>query len=128
MTSSRLRQIATALFAAISLLFTQMAVASYACPGMRTVESKVESMAAMAHCSGMDLVQPALCQAHDHVGQQSLDKPDLPHVAPFQASGLVLIIASPAAGMPPPASVVATRFLACATAPPVAIRHCCFRI
>jgi hypothetical protein len=132
MTSSHLRRIATALFAAISLLFAQMAVASYACPGLlkvvSKVESKVESMAAMAHCSAMDMVQPALCQAYDHVGQQSLDKPDLPHVAPFQASGLVLIIARPAAGIPPPVSVVAARFLACATAPPVAVRHCCFRL
>lgn len=130
MTPSRLRRLRcliTAIVAAISLLFAQMAVASYACPGLRSAEA-MQAMAAMAHCSGMDAALPGLCKAHNHVGQQSLDKPDVPDVAPFQPGALVLTIAPPQADGPAPVRLAAARLLAHATAPPVAILHCCFRI
>jgi hypothetical protein len=83
-------------------------------------------MASMDYCTGMDMMQPGLCQAHDHVGQQSLDKPDLQQVLPFHAiSSVLTVVLLDAAALPPSAASVLPS-LAHATAPPVAIRHCCF--
>jgi hypothetical protein len=119
----------------ISLLFMQLAVASYVCPafGMDQPGQMLSASAAMPDqdmpgCQDMDQVQPSLCHAHGQIGNQSLDKPELPHVQPFIMAGLavqlspVAIIAR-AIGTPPAAALL-TR----TTAPPLAIRNCCFRI
>jgi hypothetical protein len=64
-----------AIFATLTIFFTQLAVAAYACPmlagaAMATAEGP-------ADCGGlaMDPVEPLLCQAHCDRGDQSLDKP-----------------------------------------------------
>lgn len=133
MKSSRINRLVTVLIAVTSLLFAQLALASYTCPGMSMPERTAmtatgDGMTGMGHCSDTDMAQPGLCHAHDHGGQQSLDKPDLPHVPPFQAVGPVLTVVLPDTATPPPTTVAAAPFLAHATAPPLAIRHCCFRI
>ncbi|MBS0309505.1 MAG: hypothetical protein JSS58_11135 [Proteobacteria bacterium] len=127
-------RLVTALVALISVLFTQLAVAAYACPGMKieqvsqAVAMPMEDHQAMSGCAGMDDVQPGLCHAHDHAGNQSLDKPELPLIQPFVPTGFVLaigfteIIDRPLTARP--TSIVLTR----AAAPPLAIRNCCFRI
>jgi len=124
-----------ALLALFSLLFAQMAVASYVCPGMPlgtaggAVTLSIGSPPAeMSGCIGMDMAQPGLCQAYDQAGNQSLDKPEVPAVASFIPVELVVAlhfpdVASPSA-VTPSQSLPLTR----ATAPPIAIRHCCFRI
>lgn len=132
MKPSRTIRFVAALIAVISMLFTQLAVASYRCPGMaqpaRLAAAAGSDMQAMAGCAGMDLELPGLCQAMDQTGQQSLDKPDLPQVAPFMAVGPALVLAAPAC-MDPPATVAPdTGLLTRTTAPPLTIRHCCFRI
>lgn len=131
---SRSTRFVAAVIALISLLFSQFALASYVCPGtialgggMAMVES-AHDMASMDHCAGMDREQPSLCDASSHVGQQSLDKPDLPQVPPFHAIGPALTVVVLDRITPAPSSVAIRRFLAHATAPPLAIRHCCFRI
>jgi hypothetical protein len=126
----RISRAIAALIAVFSLLFAQLAVAAYACPQLAmAVMSAQAEQGDMPGCTGMaDTGQPGLCQAHCASGQQSLDAPVLPPVAPFAATGLVAILAlsettgagRPAASQPP--------LLARATAPPLAIRHCCFRI
>src|SRR5688572_33161514 len=85
----------TALLALVSLLFAHGALALYQCPGdgaarvAQTVDSATgDAMRSMPGCDGMDLEQPALCQAHAQAGKQSLDKPPAPDVPAFMASGL----------------------------------------
>jgi hypothetical protein len=121
-----------AVLAVISLLFTQLALASYACPevareqvAMTAVDS---AMLAMDNCTGMDMEQPSLCDALLHPHHQSLDKPSTPQVPPFLAIGPGLVIH--AVDISAPAALLAPNrvLLARSTAPPLAIRHCCFRI
>lgn len=132
MKPSRAARLVTAVIAVISLLFTQLALASYACPGLtmpaRMAMVQDSAMADMSHCSGMDRGQPSLCQAYGHTSHQSLDKPDLPQIPPFHAAGLVLTIVPPDPAVSAPDAPMPSPALARATAPPLAIRHCCLRI
>jgi hypothetical protein len=122
---SRSSRFFTALIALFSILFMQFAVAAYACPAM-TMEHGDDM--AMSHCAGMDMAQPSLCHAHDQVGDQSLNTPELPHVQPFIATAFTLafhdIETVDNSIAVTPASLLLTR----TTAPPIAIRNCCFRI
>ncbi|MRX10107.1 hypothetical protein GJ697_19905 [Pseudoduganella sp. FT25W] len=121
----------TALIALCSMLFMQLAVSAYACPtqvgGVAQVMEAGHERMSMPDCAGMDEQQPVLCAASAHPGQPSLDKPDLPTVSPFIPSTLsaTVIPAMPLvyAGLPPAGDRLLTR----ATAPPLAIQHCCFR-
>ena len=79
-----------------------------------------------AESMAVDEAQPALCHAHCESENLSLDKYEVP--AP------IAITSMPAnfrlAAVAPPFSGVAVQapHLMHATAPPVAIRNCCFRI
>ena len=128
----RRHRILTVLIALCSLLFMQFAVASYACPGF---EARVQAVSAMA-AAGMpcaqemsmapDEDQPNLCSAHcqpaqpgggDHALQVPVALVD--HRAFFSAPAAIAFVER----MPPRAALLAQ-----ATAPPLAIRHCCWRI
>lgn len=133
MKPSRSTRLVAAVIAVISLLFTQLALASYACPGVTTparmtMAAADNGMADMDHCTGMDKAQPSLCHAHTHSDPQSLNKPDLPSVLPLLVIGPVLSVILLDAGVAPPGVIPATPSLSHATEPPMAIRHCCFRI
>lgn len=124
-----------AFVALFSMLFMQLAVASYACPGLamgggNDMMSAVVAMPTMTDCEGMDQSQPALCHAHaqDQQSKQSLDKTQLPDIQPFMAVGLVLASYSVELATGPLPPQPESAFLARSTAPPLAIRHCCFRI
>jgi hypothetical protein len=45
----------------VSLLFSQLALASYVCPGANEAAAMSEMMANGEPCEGMDAVQPVLC-------------------------------------------------------------------
>lgn len=60
----------TAFAVVISLLFSQLALASYVCPGAAEAAAMAEAMAAGAPCEGMDAVQPVLC--HQYAADMSL--------------------------------------------------------
>lgn len=119
----RSSRIVAALVALFSLLFMQLAVASYSCP------AGGELTATGANCAGMDSSQPSLCKAKavNQAAKQSLDKPDLPAVLPFvpvELAGLVLTVdwtplATDGAATPPEWGR--------RIAPPITIQHCCFR-
>lgn len=131
--SPKIRFVA-ALIALFSMLFMQLAVASYACPNMRTAQpSAATAISAGAtamspDCMGMDMEQPSLCRAQDQAGSQSLDKPQLPDVQPFVPAALVQAVTAlnlSYAQLPTqPRPLNLTR----ATAPPLSIQNCCFRI
>lgn len=135
---SRPSRLIAAFLALFSMLFMQLAIASYACPG-RTMGSETKGTSswsasadtvAMTGCDGMDSEQPALCHAHvqDPFGKQSLDKPQLPDVQPFVAAGLMVALSVVDAANFPQEPQQNPTLLARSTAPPIAIRHCCFRI
>lgn len=135
MNSFRQSRFVAALIALFSMLFMQLAVASYACPGLKMgQDSKAVAMVAdtanqnMSGCTGMDMEQPGLCHAHDHAGNQSLDKPELPQVQPFMAVGLTLTLIPIEIAYRPLVSHPEDLLLTRATAPPLSIRNCCFRI
>lgn len=124
--SSRMLTMALALF---SMLFMQLALASYVCP-VPPIGSAPLATLEMPGCEGMDMQQPALCHAHsqDQAAKQSLDKPDLPQVAAFIASNWVQAINALDffALNHPHSTTRQTQLLA--LAPDIAILHCCFRI
>jgi hypothetical protein len=127
---SRRIRLVSALVALLSLLFMQVALAAYACPNLTAAQSTPmldSSGQPMANCPEPDKQSPALCYADTHKQTPSLDKPDTPSVMPFVATGFALPLLWPedTASMPNPPLV----FLhASGTSPPIAIRHCCFRL
>ncbi len=132
---SRPSRVIAAFIALISILFTQLAVAGYACPDL-TTESTSELVAISAQvdhqnmpdCIGLDAELPSLCHAHAQIGDQSLDKPPLPPVQPFVAAALASVFQQIEFARRPPALPSNAFILTRITAPPAAIRNCCFRI
>ena len=128
----RRTRLTTALLALIGLLFMQWAVAGYVCPGSTSKATEVAAMsesgmpcADMASMA-MDDAQPNLCQAHCQSGQQSADTHQLPSPVALAA---VPAVYPPALAAPVPVGVsLQTPLLRRATAPPLAVRNCCFRI
>lgn len=132
MFSGRRHRLFTVLFALCSFLFMQLALASYACPG---AAAKVAEVAAMVEAGmpcaesmslKMDDAQPHLCQAHCQGAQQSADKHELPTLPAVAAIGPMFrhTVTTPVfSGLP-----LQAPHLMRATAPPLAIRNCCFRI
>lgn len=131
MSVRRRHRLLTVIFALFSLLFMQLALAGYACP----VESKVGEAAAMAEAGmpcaetmsrAMDDEQPGLCHAHCQAAQQSADNYQVPTLATLAELGAVLTVArvQPSADDP----LLQAPLLRRATAPPLAVRNCCFRI
>ncbi|MBC3921071.1 hypothetical protein H8L32_26650 [Undibacterium sp. CY18W] len=134
---SRPSRIITVFAMLCSLLFMQFAVAAYACPGMTAgtgnnsnVISFTADSTAMPACEGMDKDQPALCHIHaqDSLSKQSLDQPQPPDVQPFVSTGLVFIVEAIDVVADSLSSYPHSANLARSTAPPIAIRNCCFRI
>lgn len=120
-----------------SLLFMQFAVAAYACPGLTAGTGSSSAPTSfnadstvMPDCEGMDKEQPALCHTHaqDPLRKQSLDKPQQPDVQPFISTGLVLIVEATDVVAVPYSPRQPSAHLIRSTAPPIAIRNCCFRI
>lgn len=115
----------------------QISAASCACSVMATESEDLASFMQdgadhlpMTGCEGMEMGQPSFCHAHafGDATKQSLDKAELPQVTPFVPAALLLTlqVADVAIGTTetPRPSIILTR----TTAPPIAIRHCCFRI
>jgi hypothetical protein len=76
----RLHRLTTTFFVVLSLLFSQLALASYVCPG----QQDAEAMAAMAEagqpCDGMDNAQPVLCHQHSADPAKTVEAVKLPVV------------------------------------------------
>jgi hypothetical protein len=72
------RRLVTALFVVFSLLFAQLALASYVCPAQQGMEAMADRMAAGVPCEGMDPDQPVLCHEHAAGMSQSADAVKVP--------------------------------------------------
>lgn len=80
----------------LSLLFSQLALASYVCPAMSDAAAMAETMAAGEPCAGMDTDQPVLCHQYSSgtslsVEQVKLATPSLPAVVQVLIVPLVLV-------------------------------------
>ena len=128
-------RLATVLFALASLLFMQFAVAAYACPLGTGAALKSAQMTAMVRsgmpCAesmslSMDDEQPNLCQAHCQTGQQTADKYELS--APVAIGALPADFTLPVTVPVFLGAPLQAPHLKRTTAPPLAIRNCCFRL
>jgi len=135
MQTFRTSRLLTAIIAIFSMLFMQLAVASYACPetssgSQNNVASAIAMAGDMANCDGMDPAESTLCHtvAHGDLTKQSLDKTPVPNVPPFVPVALMSdlkifdLLALSAFQTYPPIALTRT------SSPPIAIRNCCFRI
>jgi hypothetical protein len=121
----------SAIVALLSLLFMQLAMAAYACPNLVPAEKSAPMLDGsgqpMADCPQLDRQSPTLCHADTHKPTPALEKPGTPAVMPFVAAGfaLPLLRLEESILLPDPPLV----FLhASGSSPPIAIRHCCFRL
>ena len=81
MSTTRYRRLATTFLVVLSLLFAQLALASYVCPAQQDKEAMADMMAAGAPCEGMDTEQPVLCHEHAAGMAQSFDAVKVPTVS-----------------------------------------------
>ena len=88
----RTHRLTTTLVVVLSLLFSQVVLAAYVCPGQQLQPSMEEMMAAGMPCDGMDEQQPVLCHQHQAGGVQSVEAVKLPTVAP---AAVVLALQAP---------------------------------
>ena len=134
MSWNRRSRFATVLFALLSLLFMQLAMARYSCSG--GIASKAAEMATMAQadmpCAGsmtlaIDDTQPSLCAAHCKSDPQTADKYQVPALASLAApgTGFPLPRVTPPA---PPGAPWQAPLLRRSTAASLAVRNCCFRL
>lgn len=85
----------TAIFAVVVLLFSQLAMASYACPAQADVNQMAEMAAAGTPRGEMDAAQPALCHERAADAAQSFEAvkaptPSLPAVLQVVVLPLIL--------------------------------------
>lgn len=74
----RAHRLTIAIFAVLSLLFSQLALASYVCPQEADPEAMAAMMEAGQPCEGMDPQQPALCHQHSAGAAQTVEAVKLP--------------------------------------------------
>jgi len=91
----RLHRLTTTFFVAVSLLFSQLALANYVCPGATDAVVMAEMTAAGVPCDGMDQAQPTLCHQHSAGVAQSFEAvkvpaPSLPPIVQVLVVPLVL--------------------------------------
>ena len=83
-------RLATTFFVVLSLLFSQLALANYVCPGQADAAAMVAMRSAGEPCEGMDANQPVLCFQHANGAAQSFEALKLP-VASLPAIVQVLV-------------------------------------
>ena len=91
----RVQRLTTTFWVVVSLLFSQLALANYACPGQADADAMAEMMAAGMPCEGMDRSQPALCHEHSAGAPQNIEvvkvpTPSLPMVVQVLVVPLVI--------------------------------------
>jgi len=93
----------TAFLVVLSLLFSQLALASYVCPGVPGMDAMAEMTATGEPCEGMDTAQPVLCHAYSADASLSFEPvkvatPSLPAIV--QVVVMPLALATPGETLP----------------------------
>ncbi|MBN8487359.1 MAG: hypothetical protein J0M20_06495 [Burkholderiales bacterium] len=78
----RCHRLTAAFIVALSLLFSQLAVAAYVCPAQADVQTMAAMMKAGQPCDGMDPQQPALCHEHTAPLAKTFEAAKLPVLGP----------------------------------------------
>lgn len=107
-----LHRLAAAFFAVLSLLFAQLAAASYVCPQQSGMQAMAMAMQAGMPCGGMDPAQPALCHQHAADPGKTFEAVKLPTVSlpmVVQVLELPVVLDAAAAALAPLASTPAAR-------------------
>jgi hypothetical protein len=105
MTRRHLHRLGTAFFVVLSLLFSQLALASYVCPQQARAEAMAAMMEAGQPCSGMDEQQPALCHEHSADPAKTFEAVKLPVASPpaiVQVLELPPVLEAPLTSAVPP--------------------------
>lgn len=120
-----------ALFGVLAILFAQGAVAAYNCPAETPIEMQQAADMPMGDitspCDEIDTQPSSLCHEHCKYGQQS----SAYYVMPPLMSAMVLpwVVVKydiPVLAFAPPPSSRSP--LTRATAPPISVQNCCFRV
>ena len=132
MKMSRFSRLLATCITLFSLLFTQLAVAAYACPDVVNANAAVSRLVIdpdMPGCQGMPLDHeaPTLCAAQRDNPPQSADTASAPSIAPFIQAALTVILVA-GTGVQQFVSPSHGPQLTRTVAPPLIIRHCCFQI
>ena len=117
-----------------AVLMVQLAVSAYACPmllgaaadQMQTPDQSTTPAYAEPDTVDMDSAQPGLCQLHCSSDQKIVN--DLPFDPATVAFVPAFAVDFPALEPTSSQSIAAFPSLHHATSPPLAVRHCCFRI
>lgn len=126
MFSNSRRRLIAVLFALTSLLFAQLALAGYVCPGSGLKVSEASMLCAESMMKAMDEDQSSLCHAHCQGDQQKADTYQMPVLASPPDHGADYLMAQ--AVVSPLGAPLQAPLLRRTTAPRLAIRNCCFRI
>jgi hypothetical protein len=131
MTRSFLRTICRMLIGVV--LFAQLAVSAYACPGLSGAGAQsmdTDRAAAGIHCEdmagSMDASSTNLCAEHCRQGHQS-DQAATVTVPAVLLTALYRLPLAPAPSTPSPRQAAEVDSALAAISPPHAILHCCFR-
>ena len=95
MSRRSLHRLTTTFCVVLSLLFSQLALANYVCPGQADAAAMADMMVAGEPCEGMDEAQPVLCHQHSAGAAQSPDSVKLPtasHPSVVQVLVLPLVL------------------------------------
>jgi hypothetical protein len=118
-----LRQLA-AWLTLFALMFAQLAVAAYACPGA-VPEPAASTQVAPSPCdNGVDTSQANLCEKHCHDSQQTQNI--APAIGGIFVPGFIAVLRLPDSHAP--AASAGCGALLHASSPPATLRNCCFRI
>lgn len=116
----------TVLLALTSLLFSQLAVAAYICPGKVSNAAQTGMPCTDAMAMVTDESHPNLCRAHCQADQQKADTYQIPVLAVLP--DLIADYANARIFSAASVEQLQTTLLIRTTAPPLAIRHCCLRL
>jgi len=115
----------------------QLALASYICQdssnGLTSVQVQSianQVMMEMTNCTGMDTAQPTLCHSHTHspLSQLSLDHSSALDIPAFVEAEILRILDHVDVAQLFVSRSFNSRIIFAVVSPPIAIRHCCFRI
>lgn len=128
---ARRTRLITLLIAVWAILFGQLALAGYSCPGIAKVAEIAQMAEAGMPCAqtmsmAMDDEQPGLCHAHCQASQSSADTFQPPILASLMQLGPVLTLAGLQAPLRAP-TARAAELARREGGPPLAIRNCCLR-
>jgi hypothetical protein len=95
-----------------SLLFSQLALAQYVCPGQANVQAMAAQVASGQPCAGLDQDQPVLCHQHSADPAKTFEAVKLPVLAQpavVQVLVLPLLLQAREARAVPPAATPAAQ-------------------